>query len=635
MVIATVGDTYAMILLVYLLVSLSVCRGASLSKDDESQFQNLIEGQGLYSPQDDVVVLTVKNFDRLVYGQKHAWFIEFYNSWCGFCQKFAPSWKALGSDIRSWKDLVSVGAIDCSNEDNSAICRKFDIMGYPTLRYFHEDYKDGPDNMGVTVEKGVDVHSHREGLIKRILEEQREGRGKMYPDLSPYTQDSLSHVFEKVSLNTKYVFFIFESGTYFGPEIALDLNNVKNIAVRYANESNKRLISDLKVTTFPHMLVISDDNTKEQFSDGLKTREALLMAIKEYLKGKKVALPEDTKPAYTFEGKWMNAQVPDISLLLQANKQRKDLKEKVKKMGDVVFQVDLETALRYSLKHEVGNTKTISGEKRDALLNYLTVLSKHFPFPAHGKKFLNELNYLVETTDSLDGTQIKDAVTNAENNLQVFSSAPHWLGCQGSQPQFRGYTCGLWTMFHHLTVSAAESADARFPLEVLHAMHGYIKHFFGCADCSRHFQDMAKEKRINDSQTLDQAVLWLWRAHNTVNKRLHGDITEDPEHPKIAFPSEDRCPLCRSADDVFDEQQVLRYLKTMYGSANIRYLGTDSRVSTLGGPNPNATLFQKLDASMCFVIYVLAFLLLMVLIRMFSKRGYRKKMYAHDLLGKV
>lgn len=32
-----------------------------------------------------------------------------------------------------------------------------------------------------------------------------------------------------------------------------------------------------------------------------------------------------------------------------------------------------------------------------------------------------------------------------------------WVGCQGSEPQFRGYPCGLWTIFHLLTVQAAQS----------------------------------------------------------------------------------------------------------------------------------------------------------------------------------
>lgn len=31
-----------------------------------------------------------------------------------------------------------------------------------------------------------------------------------------------------------------------------------------------------------------------------------------------------------------------------------------------------------------------------------------------------------------------------------------WVGCRGSEPHFRGYPCGLWTVFHLLTVQAAQ-----------------------------------------------------------------------------------------------------------------------------------------------------------------------------------
>ena len=40
------------------------------------------------------------------------------------------------------------------------------------------------------------------------------------------------------------------------------------------------------------------------------------------------------------------------------------------------------------------------------------------------------------------------------------------------------------------------------------------------------------------------AVLWLWEAHNLVNKRLTGSISSDPVYPKTMFPSYQVCPYC-------------------------------------------------------------------------------------------
>lgn len=29
-----------------------------------------------------------------------------------------------------------------------------------------------------------------------------------------------------------------------------------------------------------------------------------------------------------------------------------------------------------------------------------------------------------------------------------------WMACQGSKPYLRGYTCGLWTLMHAVTIQA-------------------------------------------------------------------------------------------------------------------------------------------------------------------------------------
>ena len=32
----------------------------------------------------------------------------------------------------------------------------------------------------------------------------------------------------------------------------------------------------------------------------------------------------------------------------------------------------------------------------------------------------------------------------------------NWVGCQGSEPHFRGFPCSLWILFHFLTVQATQ-----------------------------------------------------------------------------------------------------------------------------------------------------------------------------------
>jgi len=57
---------------------------------------------------------------------------------------------------------------------------------------------------------------------------------------------------------------------------------------------------------------------------------------------------------------------------------------------------------------------------------------------------------------------IKSRLKTSSKTLSVSVQTPErgldevvrWTGCAGSQSNYRGYTCGLWNLFHTLTVSA-------------------------------------------------------------------------------------------------------------------------------------------------------------------------------------
>uniref|UniRef100_A0A915P8P8 Sulfhydryl oxidase n=4 Tax=Meloidogyne TaxID=189290 RepID=A0A915P8P8_9BILA len=98
-----------------------------------------------------------------------------------------------------------------------------------------------------------------------------------------------------------------------------------------------------------------------------------------------------------------------------------------------------------------------------------------------------------------------------------------------SSPVLRGYTCGLWTLFHVLTVNGYRNGqkDNSFdPLRLLLAIRDWVLSFFACDHCRVHFRKMTtKTARIETSINREEDVfLYLWKAHNLVNSRLH-DLT--------------------------------------------------------------------------------------------------------------
>lgn len=75
---------------------------------DEKESEAPEENPGLYNSSDRVFVLNDTNFKKNVYDGKRAWMVEFYNSWCGFCHRFAPIWKNLASSIHGKDFFFSV-----------------------------------------------------------------------------------------------------------------------------------------------------------------------------------------------------------------------------------------------------------------------------------------------------------------------------------------------------------------------------------------------------------------------------------------------------------------------------------------------------------------------------------------------
>lgn len=54
----------------------------------------------LYNSTDDVIILDNSSFYRTVLGSQFAWNVELYNSWCGHCINFAPTYKQIAKDTK-------------------------------------------------------------------------------------------------------------------------------------------------------------------------------------------------------------------------------------------------------------------------------------------------------------------------------------------------------------------------------------------------------------------------------------------------------------------------------------------------------------------------------------------------------
>lgn len=240
--------------------------------------------------------------------------------------------------------------------------------------------------------------------------------------------------------------------------------------------------------------------------------------------------------------------------------------------------VDMENAISYALRSEIALHQVISGEHLHALQAFLEALVDFLPARPQVHQFLVKLrNYITKTNEKLTANELTVAIDAITSPSAVLPNMQQWLGCLGSKPHFRGYPCGLWTLFHTLTVNAllrSEENSSYDPHRPLRAIHGYVKYFFSCRECSNHFQEMyAFDAELSVKKPNDE-VMWLWSAHNKANKRLKGELSEDPSHRKIQFPSKTACSNCWRDEKHANLNKVLLYLKMIYGRGSISLEGT-------------------------------------------------------------
>ncbi|XP_022552700.2 sulfhydryl oxidase 2 isoform X1 [Brassica napus] len=144
----------------------------------------------------------------------------------------------------------------------------------------------------------------------------------------------------------------------------------------------------------------------------------------------------------------------------------------------------------------------------------------------------------------------------------------YYMFCRGSRNDTRGFSCGLWVLFHSLSVRI-EDGESHFAFSTI---CDFVNNFFMCDECRLHFNDMCLSVKTPFKKVRD-FVLWVWSTHNKVNERLMKDEASlgsgDPEFPKIIWPPRALCPSCYLSSDEksieWDHDNVYKFLKSYYG----------------------------------------------------------------------
>jgi len=467
----------------------------------------------------------------------------------------------------------------------------------------------------------------KNNLINKLRETQSNGNLSFLCDLQPYERNNL--ISDSSSILTYAV--VDTPTNYLAQELVIDYCPVKRVKIIYVLNSNTALVKQLNADKYPSLYRIQNNNQFTFLASGND---------KNYFTEK---INADLESAHITPFNLIDITTKLYNMLFQSGHvQLNDT--------NIIYLSDLEATLKYSLDHELTSRSVISGEALDALKSYLELLIEYFPASTRGKKFMKLVSEYIQNNKSVSGAELGKFVNKYESLLNPYVTKQKWIGCEGSRSLYRRYPCGLWTLFHTLTVQASTKQLNSFNgAQVLMAIAGYVKYFFGCTDCSRHFMQMAES--INGNVTsFDDAVLWLWSAHNQVNERLAGDVTEDPMYPKILFPLKVNCETCRKNNsDAWNKIEVLKYLKKIYSTISIKQTPNDNVHSKtqnlissqlIVDDDNNYNVFDeeqwKIDVSTCMISYILSCSVLMILFYLLIiKKRCKKGKYIYFIQAKV
>lgn len=234
------------------------------------------------------------------------------------------------------------------------------------------------------------------------------------------------------------------------------------------------------------------------------------------------------------------------------------------------------------------------------------IFTQNGPLPDGPKNALGEFLFAMDKTLP-PNSSMQSVVHNLLRNFETIVKSPVALEAimakypppeptnrwsEASMQHGTGYTAGLWTLFHIMSVGlvqwnhrAIEDVERLTPARMADILRNYIENFFQCEECRLNFLadfDACMYDRCNrlvtttigaNVQQYIQYPLWLYETHNAVNVRLRTERieqnieTEDfTKRADVVWPPYSSCPSCwlSSDKDRWDEVEVYKFLQQSY-----------------------------------------------------------------------
>lgn len=274
---------------------------------------------------------------------------------------------------------------------------------------------------------------------------------------------------------------------------------------------------------------------------------------------------------------------------------------------DAVF-VDAALSFIHALKTEIFTTENphLIWEQRETFSDWIDLLYWALPPTWILHTLINDLRNNIE------------AVMKSKENLLhivdkhidvVTGGRTSWSHQCSRGKEGQGYSCGLWSLFHILSIGVIErhravlgARDQITTSFVAKTLRDYIENFFGCESCQQYFIGMydhcgfnhckrfKQPKKLPPPESWNQLALWLFEVHNDVNLKVleaeasrKGRALSKQKKEESAWPSTELCLDCKDRRGKWNSDAVLTHLKKQYwpgGVQNFRYIVLKKKVTT-------------------------------------------------------
>jgi len=202
---------------------------------------------------------------------------------------------------------------------------------------------------------------------------------------------------------------------------------------------------------------------------------------------------------------------------------------------------DIESAMKLSLvDHIFPSMRPLTGGRLNDLTHYIQVLSRIYPQDSVRAE-LRSLGSRISARLKWSQVDYEAEMAEFGATMSIAKDTKSWEWCRPRESGRGGYSCGMWLLFHTMVANS----DRYHAEDTLQTIHSWVQNFFGCQDCSSHFQAMWEREQGDTRRSHQEVALWLWSAHNMVNDRLTG---EDDSNLRLQWPPVEMCPECYTED---------------------------------------------------------------------------------------